>query len=243
MINLEIQAAKFISSLSVLTRVTTDLEEKVRKVCHSTEHTQCLRHIWSLAHFNHWTFRLIAAIRNKEKQTSPTYPDVSQSVSSLIKAKQRFREIIKRKSAAAKNKIGSGMKKAVFSARAKVRKRGNEPSKRRKPKNHSHMKKTEKPIMEKGVEVIVGTSTSEMPNPSVQETGKAKTLNIDASLDKALVSSNPKTHKDMAMECLACENLVTCNFRTNLSSGHGGQTQNELFCHFAELSLKNKPAH
>ncbi len=135
------------------------------------------------------------------------------------------------------------MKKAVFSARAKVRKRGNEPSKRRKPKNHNHKKKTEKPIMEKGVEVMVGTSTSEMPNPGVQETGKAKTLNIDASLDKALVSNNPKTHKDMAMECLACENLVTCNFRTNLSSGREGQTQNELFCHFAELSLKNKPAH
>ena len=84
-------------------------------------------------------------------------------------AMRRFGEILKKKSAAAGTKIGTGMKKAVSFSGTRVRKSGHD----------SQMEKQEQPKIEREHEIPVETSRVEKPSLDTQEYGHV-TPNVSA---------------------------------------------------------------
>jgi len=136
-------------------------------------------------------------------------------------ARRSFGEIFKEKSVAAGTKIETGMKKAISLAK-RVRKSGVD----------SQMERQEQPKIEREQEAPVETSHVEKPSLDTQEYGQV-TPNARTPSGNLAMSSKGQGSNEIAAECFTCENLIRCDFRSNLSAESGGQAQKGVSCSFA----------
>jgi hypothetical protein len=239
------RTAKPISSvtLSALNQTIIGLRDKHTDVWSTGKQSLCMHFIWSLACYAYWIFRAVF-VRNSQlaKENPLNHFGTVTSISGLLVAGHRFGEIVKKKSVAAGTKIGTGMKKAISFAETRVRKSGKVAFFRRKLMHDNQMEKQEQPKIEREHEAPE-TSRVEKPSLDTQEYGTA-TPNVSAPSGNLTLSAKGQVSQEIAAECLTCENLIRCNFRSNLSEESGGQVQNGVSCRFAaELSRKSGPAH
>jgi hypothetical protein len=229
------RTAKPISSvmLSALNQIIIGLRDKHRDVWFIGKQSLCMQFIWWLASYAYWIFCAVF-VRNSQlaKRNPLNLFGAVTSISGLLIAGRRFGEAVKKKSVAAEIKIGTGMKKAVSLAGTVVRKSGKVAFFRGKLMHDSQMEKQEQPKIEREHEARIETSRAEKPSLNTQEYGHV-TPNVSAPSDNLHLSSKGQVFQEIAAECLTCENLIRCDFRSTLSAESGEQFQMGVSCNFA----------
>jgi len=140
-------------------------------------------------------------------------------------------EIAMKKSEAAGAKIGAGMKKAISFAGTQVGKISKTKVFSKKLESDN---REEKPEPEKEVEhgIPVEQSYVEVPILDTQEPDQGSP-NVDDTSSKSAPSAKNQVSHEIAIECLTCENLIHCDFRSNPSAVSQGQIKNSASCRFA----------
>ena len=141
----------------------------------------------------------------------------------------RLGEIAKKKSGAAGAKIGASMKKALSFAGARAKKSSKIEFSREKVESDMQLEKPEQPKTEIEHETPDEPSHVDVPVLGTQECDSASP-NVKGNSSNSSPSAKNQGPHEIAMECLTCENLVHCDFRSNSSEGPGRQVQNRVSC-------------